>query len=203
MYKEILNKNQLELLPFLSEFRKEFYMAGGTAIALHIGHRRSVDFDLFKFNSLNHNSVLKKIQNSHFDYSITRNVNEQINAMIHQVKFTFMQYPYKIQIDCSLENIIKLPDLLTLSAMKAFALGRRAKWKDYVDMFFILKFHFSINQIIQKASQVFNALFSEKLFRSQLCYFEDIDYTEQVEYVGSPISEEEIKNFLTEIAIDI
>ena len=48
MHDEILNADQLELLPLMAQFRREYYLVGGTAIALHIGHRRSVDFDLFK-----------------------------------------------------------------------------------------------------------------------------------------------------------
>ena len=47
MHLEILNKEQKELLPILSQFKREYYLVGGTAIALHIGHRESIDFDLF------------------------------------------------------------------------------------------------------------------------------------------------------------
>ena len=49
MHKEILSKYQIELLPLLKQFKREYYLVGGTAIALHIGHRRSIDFDLFKY----------------------------------------------------------------------------------------------------------------------------------------------------------
>ena len=47
MHKEILTKEQLEILPLLKIFSKDFGLVGGTAIAFHIGHRRSIDFDLF------------------------------------------------------------------------------------------------------------------------------------------------------------
>ncbi|MBF0452849.1 MAG: nucleotidyl transferase AbiEii/AbiGii toxin family protein [Candidatus Magnetomorum sp.] len=47
MYKTILTKNQLDLLPLIKKLSKDYYLVGGTAIALHIGHRRSIDFDLF------------------------------------------------------------------------------------------------------------------------------------------------------------
>ena len=47
MHKEILSKEQFDLLPFIKLFSKDFYLVGGTAVALHIGHRRSIDFDLF------------------------------------------------------------------------------------------------------------------------------------------------------------
>ena len=51
MHKEIFNPNQIQLLPLVKQFKKEFYLVGGTAIALHIGHRRSIDFDLFKLSN--------------------------------------------------------------------------------------------------------------------------------------------------------
>ena len=49
MHEEILNDDQQKLLPLMAQFRREYYLVGGTAIALHLGHRRSVDFDMFKF----------------------------------------------------------------------------------------------------------------------------------------------------------
>jgi hypothetical protein len=45
MHKEVLSAPQTELLPVVRSFKREFYLAGGTAIALHIGHRRSIDLD--------------------------------------------------------------------------------------------------------------------------------------------------------------
>jgi hypothetical protein len=87
--------------------------------------------------------------------------------------------------------------------MKTFALGRRSKWKDYVDLYFILKDHFSINKISERASLIYGQLFSEKLFRAQLSYFDDIDYSEQVEFIGTIIPESIIKEFLIEKAIDL
>jgi hypothetical protein len=86
--------------------------------------------------------------------------------------------------------------------MKAYALGRRAKWKDYVDLFFILK-QYSVSDISKRATEIFDFMFSEKLFRSQLSYFQDIDYTEAVEYlIPNPPSEAEIKQTLIDKSIN-
>ena len=80
--------------------------------------------------------------------------------------------------------------------MKAFALGRRAKWKDYVDIYFIIKNFYSIREISDEAN-LFGYQFSEKLFREQLAFHKDIDYNEEVEYLeGYAVSQEEIKAFL-------
>jgi hypothetical protein len=91
---------------------------------------------------------------------------------------------------------------LTLAAMKAYALGRRSKWKDYVDLYFLLTKHFSIAEISAKASSIFGELFSEKLFRAQLSFFDDIDYTEAVEFlIPDPPSDATIKAELARISI--
>ncbi|MDR1342473.1 MAG: hypothetical protein LBK18_04350 [Prevotellaceae bacterium] len=88
--------------------------------------------------------------------------------------------------------------------MKAFALGRRAKWKDYVDLYFILKNHFSVAEISCEATKLFNEQFSEKLFRQQLAFYKDIDYSEVVQYLpGFEVNPEEVKQFLTDASIKI
>jgi hypothetical protein len=203
MHREILTNSQLELLPILMQFKREYYLVGGTAIALHIGHRRSVDFDLFKKGQLRHLSNIDKISKSGFQYQVTRWVTEQMNLMVNGVKLTFFQYPYDIPADIHFENVLKLPGLCELAAMKAFALGRRSKWKDYVDLYFILKDHLDFSQITMRAAEIYGQLFSEKIFRAQLCYFDDIDYSEPVEYTANPIPETEIREFLIARAIDI
>lgn len=87
--------------------------------------------------------------------------------------------------------------------MKAYAFGRRAKWKDYVDMYFLLRDHFSLEQISKRAVEIYDQLFSSKLFRAQLSYYIDIDYSEPVEFLTSAPTEEEIKQFLVDKALDI
>jgi hypothetical protein len=203
MHIEIFNQNQAQLLPLVRQFKKEFYLVGGTAIALHIGHRRSIDFDLFKYSPIKPKSIIKTISDFDYEYIVTRRVTEQLNVTINDVKFTFYQFPFKINATEKLEDILRMPNLLDLAAMKAYAMGRRSKWKDYVDIYFILKDHNSIQQISERTSELFGQLFSEKLFRAQISYFDDIDYSEPVEYLVQPVSDNEIKNFLIDKATDI
>lgn len=198
MHKEILSNKQLELLPVMAGFRREYYLVGGTAIALYLGHRRSIDFDLFKPSAINHKKNLDRLTESGFPCMVTRRVAEQMNLIVNDVKVTFFQYPFPIDPTERFDVYFMLPSLLQLAAMKAYALGRRSKWKDYVDLFFLLKGHFSIEEISQCATGVFGELYSEKMFRAQLCYFEDVDYTEEVDYlILNPPSDEEIRSELT------
>ena len=202
MHKEILSGNQIEFLPLVKQFIHEYYLAGGTAIALYVGHRRSLDFDLFRPDALNHKKIVSEISAFGYPYIITRRVAEQMNVVIRDVKFTFFEYPFTIDVINKFENSLRLPDLICLTAMKAYALGRRSKWKDYVDMYFILKYFYSIEQISKKAIEIYDQLFSEKLFRVQLSYFDDIDHSEPIEYLVPAVSEDEIKKFLIDKATD-
>ena len=200
MHLEILSEPQRLLLPFVQSQIKEFYLVGGTAIALQIGHRQSIDFDLFKKGTVRREKLAKNLREQGFSFQLLFADAEGFHISVDGVKLTFFQFPFDIPAKTTFEGM-RMPDLVSLAAMKAYALGRRAKWKDYVDLYFILRDHFSIDAIIKKAEVLFSGLFSPKLFLQQLCYFEDIDYTEEVSFIeGHEVSEQEVKVFLTNIA---
>jgi len=162
MRQEILNDRQREILPLVASFRREYYLVGGTAVALYLGHRRSVDFDLFKNTRINHKKNLDKLMSFNFPFTVTRRVEEQMNLIVNDVKLTFFEYPFQVPADKKFANYAKLPSLLDLAAMKAYALGRRSKWKDYVDLYFLIKDCFTLESIQQRAQELFGELFSEK-----------------------------------------
>lgn len=109
-------------------------------------------------------------------------VKAQLTLVVAGVKFTFWHFPYSILHQIKFGEIISMPDPLAIGVMKAFALGRRAKWKDYVDLDFIFK-KYSLNQVISLAETYFGSgEFDSKLFRGQLAYHADMDYGEDVIY---------------------
>ena len=202
MHINIFEQNQLDLLPFIKKYKKNYYMVGGTAIALIIGHRRSIDFDMFTFGKINVTYLKKQVSESKFSSSVIHALPDQIHFIINNVKLTFFEYPFFIDASADVNGIFKMPNLLTLAAMKAFALGGRGKWKDYVDLYFIIKDFYNPQQISDKAKELFTDVFNPTLFRKQLCYFKDINYTEQVEYMpGFKVPEDEIKAFLIEASL--
>jgi len=203
IHTEILTANQAELLPLIKKFSQTYYLVGGTAVALHIGHRRSVDFDLFTPGEINRLKIKSRLMQFPFKQKIIFEDQDQLHFIINQTKITFFSYPYDISHSIDVDSIITIPSLLSLAAMKAFALGRRAKWKDYVDLYFILRDYYTIKEISTEAVKFFSEQFSEKLFREQLAFHKDIDYTESVEYLGVPADEPEIKKFLIDKATDI
>jgi hypothetical protein len=202
MHTEIFNSDQGNLLPWLKSFNRSYYLVGGTAIALHLGHRRSIDFDLFTPSILVKHRIKSKLLQIPFHQVPIFEDIDQYHLFINNVKVTFFNYPYPVLHPVKVDSIITMPTLSTLAAMKAFALGRRAKWKDYVDMYFILQNHFTISEICRECEILFTDQFSEKLFRQQLAFHKDIDFSEPVEFMGEPIPENTIKEFLIEKAID-
>jgi hypothetical protein len=203
MHLEILSDKQREILPYLQKFKRTFYLVGGTAIGFHLGHRKSIDFDLFTSGKINKVLLKSKLNKIPFPKKTIFEDSDQVHLLINEIKTTFYAYPYNIQHQVNIGNYLNMPGLLDLAAMKAYALGRRSKWKDYVDLYYLIKSHFTINEISDKAKEYYNDLFSEKLFREQLAFHKDINYSEHIEFMGERIQEEEIRSFLIEKAIDI
>jgi len=202
MHSEILTKEQKSLLPLIRSFSNDYYLVGGTAIALHIGHRRSIDFDLFTTQDIKRKKIRNLIDKSGFAVdNLLYEAFDQIHLVVNSVKITFFNFPYNVGHSMDFDGVIEMPTLLDLAAMKTYALGGRAKWKDYVDLYFILKNHNDLEELSARAREIFGTYFNEKLFREQLCFFDDIDNSEKVEYVGHEINEAEIREFLVDIAI--
>lgn len=200
MHKEVLTREQVFLLPLLAQFKKDWGLVGGTAVALHIGHRESIDFDMFSYKPPFGNLALqRRIEKTRQIDKIVVNKEGEFTFVIGSVKFTFFHYPFDIDYSESFESAVRLPTLLTLAAMKAFAIGQRNKWKDYVDMYFILCDYYGVDKISAHAHMLFGDRFNERMFRNQLSYFDDIDYREAVIFKqGFEVPDEEIRRALTE-----
>lgn len=196
-----MTREQVKLLPLLRQFSEDFGLVGGTAIALYLGHRRSIDFDLFTSKPFKNTFLEKKIKTLTKIDRVIVNKSGEFTCSCAGVKLTFFNYPFAIEYEQNFDHVIKMPDLITLAAMKAHALGGRAKWKDYVDLFFIKNRH-QIGEITTKAKEIFAGEFNEKLFRIQLSYFDDIDYSEEVEFLpGFEASKNQIKKDLVEFSL--
>ena len=201
MYLNILSEEQRGLLPFLDSFKKKYILVGGTAIALQIGHRKSIDFDLFTTKPIKKNEIKKAVAELKFGKQLLFEDGDGIHYLINNVKVTFFYYPFNIKGEINVTKYVQIPSLLTLAAMKFYAMGRRAKWKDYVDIYLLLKNHFSIKEVSEKAIELFKDGYAEKLFRQQLSYFEDIDYSEIVEWISAETNNQVIKKELTEFSL--
>lgn len=202
LHKEILTREQIAILPLIRKFSRDFFLVGGTAAALHIGHRRSIDFDLFSLREFQNIDIRRKIARAATIEKIFVNKSGEFTIAIKGVKMTFFQYPFEIRHNNLVDDFISMPGLLDLAAMKAYALGRRAKWRDYVDLYFVMEKYHGIDKIVKTAKHIFGKEFNEKLFRSQLAYFKDIDYSEKIIYMpGCEVSDKKIQRALLEFSL--
>jgi len=162
-----------------------------------IGHRLSYDFDVFSYSPVKKNVLYKVKQNFGSNIYIETETSDILSIKTNKgVVITFVFHPYKAIKKCILTPSISLFHLDDLAANKAYTIGRRGAWRDYVDLFFFLKWNFySIDTLISLATKKFGGEFNEKLFLSQLTYFADIDIVSTV-YIKEKYSDDEIKAFL-------
>jgi|AntRauTorcE11897_2_1112592.scaffolds.fasta_scaffold19698_3 hypothetical protein len=199
---QILDKKQLNILSKLKDFKKDFYLAGGTAIALHFGHRKSIYLDFFSEKEFNNKIIAKKLRKIGEISRVLIDEKSEYTVIVSGVKLTFLHYPFKVSSIIE-QDYFRTLDAVSLAALKAYALGRRAKWKDYVDLYFVFQ-DYSISDVVEEAKKIFSQYFNTKNFYQQLSYFADIDYSEKVYYMkGFEIEEKVIKKYLKKISLQV
>lgn len=194
---ESLSNDKLKVFHKLKSFRKIGVLGGGTALSLQIGHRISYDFDIFTYNKLEP-SLWRKARDT-FGKGTLRllDLEDQLNLSTPEsVYVTFFYDGYKLLFDTIKTEYLDLLDIKDIATNKAFTIGRRPKWRDYVDLYFLLKNDYiSFENLISMSKKKFGAGFSEKLFFEQLIYWGDIeDY--DIEYLVENIEPQVIKDFL-------
>lgn len=202
MHPNILTSEQLKLLPLVKEFFADFYLVGGTALAFQYGHRRSTDFDLFSKKSFNNLDIRRIINKANKITGVRLESEGELTLLVENVKMTFLHFEYPVPHTVDVDGIITAPDDLTIGAMKAFAMGQRSKWKDYVDLYFIFQHH-SLQTVIEKTEEIFGKNeFNSRLFREQLAYHRDINYQEEIEWMpGFEVDKDKILSTLIDVSI--
>ena len=195
---ELLDSQRQEVFNKLRPFRKEATLAGGTALCLQIAHRFSFDFDLFFERELT-SKDLRKLKRLVKLKEVGLETSEQINAItIENISMNLVYYPYRPLFKKIQTFSLSLFSVKDIALDKAFTIGRRAMWRDYVDLFFILKNKiFTLKNLIKYAEKKFKLNFNPRLFLEQLVYFKDVEIL-KISYVNERFSEKEIKKFLIE-----
>src|SRR6056297_2880899 len=176
MHPEALTKQGKQILPRLSEF-EDFYLAGGTGLALQIGHRISEDFDLFTKSYIPDN-FLEHVEEVFSDHSVSPSVNnpDELTVFVGETKVTFLRYPFPVVGSKKNYEGVSLLEAKEIAATKAYTIGRRGSYKDYVDLYFCLRGEYTtIGEIIDIARQKYGEKFNARLFLEQLIYYEDIE----------------------------
>ncbi len=195
MRQEALNDSTKAVWEKCVFLKDDFYLAGGTALALQIGHRKSVDLDFFCALPIK-KTLLGKIED-HFKATlapVVRSVNE-LTLFIQGVKVTFLHYPFPLLHQTVKEGMVPLASVRDLASMKAYSLGRRGTLKDYVDLYTVFSKNLvKFEEVINDANQKYSDAFNDRLFCEQLLYTDDIE-DEAIEWIEKPVSIEEIKAF--------
>lgn len=198
MHAEALTKQASSILPQFAEF-ENFYLAGGTALALEIGHRISIDFDFFSGKDLSANllQLVKRVFSGH-PVVVTYSAPEQLNLLISNIQTTFLHYPYPC-LDPLIEyGGVKVASIREIAAMKALAIGKRMSYKDYVDWYFLLsENHIRLEDIIAFCGKKFGNDFNDRLFLGQLVSLEDIP-EQKINFLRDEVSRAKIEGFLRE-----
>lgn len=196
MHPEALTEAGSEVFPRLARFRS-FYLVGGTALALQIGHRISVDFDLFSNTELPR-TLAARVRRA-FRGEVTPpsiNNREQLNVTIAGVKTTFFWYRYPPMLPLVIYRGVQMVDVAEIAVMKAFAIGQRGTYRDYVDIYFLLaERHITLRKILQLGKKKYGAEFNERLFLEQLVYLEDVRPA-PVDFLRDPVDRKTIQRFL-------
>lgn len=196
MHIETITSRRIKILDKLKNFH-EYYLVGGTALALQIGHRISVDFDLFSGKEIPEN-FLDKVEKVFKDFKIIVKINnsEQLTVEVDGTKIDFVKYPFPL-ISGFMRfrgiNMLKVPEI---AAIKARVLGRRPNLKDYLDLYFILKEkHLTLKKIIDIAERKYKDEFDARLFLEQLIYLKDVKFL-KIYFLKKKLQKFIFKNFL-------
>ena len=197
---ELLDEKRQETFQGLEIFKKEGCLAGGTALALQIKHRLSFDFDIFLYREIRRKDFLKLEK----AFGIKRteiNTADQLTVTTNDgINVTLVRYYHKPLFERVKTSSLPLYSVKDIAVDKAFTIGRRAVWRDYVDLFFILKQeHLDIFELTELAQSKFGSEFNPKLFLEQMVFFKDIQIVE-ISFVAEEYSPEEIQTFLEEQA---
>jgi len=196
IHPEILDEQRKNVWKKLKIFKNKGYLAGGTALALQIKHRFSFDFDIFLNREIKTGDYLSL--KKHFSIKkVLLNTSEQLTIITkNDINITLIFYRYKNLFSLIKTDSISLLSIKDIAVDKAFTIGKRGTWRDYIDLFFLLKEkHISLSEIIKLAKRKFKEEFNEKLFLEQLVYFEDLGQF-KISFIKKKYSQEEVKEYL-------
>jgi hypothetical protein len=196
---DVLPDEQLRILEVLSSqsFIKDFYLAGGTGLALQIGHRQSYDFDFFTPADFSTTAIIDKLVTVG-QYERDNEERNTINGSLNGVRISFFGYRYNI-VDVFLNyNNIRLAGLRDIAAMKLEAIAGRGSRKDFIDMFFLLQ-QYTLEEILSFHALKYGVGLNNQYHHlKSLVYFTDAE-EEAMPVMVTPIQWNEVKKFITNI----
>ncbi len=196
---QILGKKYLSILPKLA-FLKErgFYLAGGTALALQIKHRISVDFDFYIPQGFNSEEILYNFQKQCKVVTLIQIIENTLIAKIEGIEISLFTYPYKLLKKPIETEYLNLASIEDIAAMKLIAIIQRGIRRDFIDLYFLIKL-LGLKKIIQYTEEKYPP-FNKYLCLQALTYFGDAEKVsiERKLTLFESITWDKIKSFITE-----
>lgn len=197
IHQDILDKKRKDLLEKILPHVKGFVLGGGTALALQLNHRKSYDFDFFSLSKIQ-KKFIEKLSQTIPIANISQDTGDELTFFTKDaIKVTFLNYPYKQVFPLvRLENGLELFSVRDIAIQKAYTIGRRGEYRDYFDLYAILKNNYiSLKEIISEAKKIYGGVFEEKMFLQQLVYFDDLLNFDIVQTTKLKLRPEKIKQF--------
>jgi predicted nucleotidyltransferase component of viral defense system len=197
MFYDILDKKRIAILPLLKEFKEDFYLVGGTALALQTGHRDSIDFDFFCQEDINTQKLFEKVKEVFKGQKVLKTQDERntLTVLIDKtIEISFFSYKYDLVGELVEEPNLKLASVLDIGCMKLSAITSRGISKDYIDLYYILQ-DIDLSYLLDKSAEKFPDL-DRNLILKSLVYFNDIE-VEPIKFKhNKTIDFEKVKIFL-------
>lgn len=190
----MLHKYTVE--PFLLEslvqlpILNNFILVGGTALSLQIGNRKSIDIDLFTNKSWDID-VVEEILIQEKKFTTQNKSKGGLLGRIESIKVDLLSHNYEWIAPIKILEGIKMASLQDITAMKLNAIsGNGTRLKDFVDVAF-LGSYFSFSEMINFYAKKYPNSNSIMVVKS-LCYFEDIDFDVEIDYINTPLQWQQV-----------
>lgn len=192
----LLPKTKTLLLKMVDEcsFLDKYVLVGGSALALYLCHRKSEDLDFFTYSdSFDRAEILDYIQEFE-EKEVINQTDEQIDLLLDGVKVTFFNANWKFLKPQQVKKF-NLSTLEAISAMKVNVMFLRAKYRDYYDLYYLVKDGIALKEMFENSQNIVEGL-NFKLFAIALVYIDDIE-DDNIDYLApiEIISKEEIRDF--------
>jgi hypothetical protein len=152
---------------------EQFNLVGGTALSLQIGHRKSIDLDLFTQQDFEAELILEHLIVAGYQPEVVFQQKQTLIVNIEGVKVDFIRFRYAFAHPIQLIDGIRLTSIQDITCMKIDAIMGRGKKKDFCDLYFLLQ-RFSLKEMMDWYSQMFRHSTLFHVYKS-LTWFEDAD----------------------------
>lgn len=172
---------------------RDFYLAGGTALALYRGHRRSVDLDFFNPQPFDEEQLIASLENLP-DLAVVSKSPQTIYCHISGTKVSFIGYSYPLLFPFADFSALAVADERDIACMKLSALASRGSRRDFVDLYVVAR-EYGMRQLLELFRQKFaRANYNVLHLWKSLTYFADAE-NEPMPDMLVPLPWEEVKRF--------